>query len=147
MQKTNRELNGLDWQENADGSWVAVTKNYKCVALPKLPEEISTSEHLSQYTYEAVLYQWSEAEDVWVLLERTLFGSKGAQDAKFDAERLLGSALRKAEQKTDPATELGERLQNEMLMRMLMSSLGGPDEGPKLSRPPSSYDAPFRPPR
>lgn len=100
--KTNRDLNGLDWQENADGSWYAVTKNYKCVAMPKLPEEISTSEHFDMYTYDSMLYRWHEVEGVWLCIARHWLGCKGAQDAMLWAEEQLGKELRRIEIESDP---------------------------------------------
>lgn len=120
MSKSNHDLNGLNWQENADGSWCAVTKNYKCVAMPKLPEEIST-DSLAAYTYEAMLYKWNAAEDIWMQIDRTLFGARGAQDAMLDAEQMLGRELLKVEREADPEKrlldDLRRRLEEEQYLR------------------------------
>ncbi len=114
MSKSNRELNGLNWQENADGSWVAVTKNYKCVAMPKLPEEIPADSSLSQYAYDAVVYRWHEVEEVWIQIERALFGARGAQDAMLHAEQMLGRVLIKAEREADPEKRLVDALKQRL---------------------------------
>lgn len=88
------QKNNVDWQEQSDGSWNAITTNYKLVAYKKDDETIANSESFKQYTHQSLLYKWDEREQVWVLVDKAMFGERSMEDARIGAERLLGSALR-----------------------------------------------------
>ncbi len=120
--RTNRDLNGLDWQENADGSWYAVTAHYKCVVLPKLPEEMDSTSVFKRYDHDAVLYRWHEEEGVWIQVDRAIFGAVGVQDAMLSAERLLGNELRKIEEAKDPQKVAEKRFYNDLMMQHMIQS-------------------------
>lgn len=120
--RTNRDLNGLNWQENADGSWYAETPHYKCVVLPKLPEEMEATSVFKRYDHDAILYRWSEEEGVWIQVDRAIFGAVGPQDAMLSAERLLGNELRKIEEAKDPQKVAEKRFYNDLMMQHMMQN-------------------------
>lgn len=96
MAKDNRELFSMDWQEQSDSSWVTMTVNYKLVALPKDPEYVSEWNG----NWVALLYRWDDGESTWVQVSKE--DSKGDQEAKVHAEKLLGQHLDKLRREADP---------------------------------------------
>lgn len=91
----NRVLNGMNWLEQNDGSWVAITPNYKLVAVAKDPETVAAHRGKigENWPYLSLLYRWDSSENTWVLIDKSMLGSVSMTEAKLDAERLLGTAL------------------------------------------------------
>lgn len=79
----NRLLNSLDWQEQANGYWVAETKHYKVVAFEKV--ETLQFDSGKPYTHDAILYEWHDGEECWVQVSKRLFGEHGMDAAKLAA--------------------------------------------------------------
>lgn len=89
------QKNNVDWQQQDDGSWNAVTAHYKLVAYKKDNETMeNVSDGMKKYTHQSLLYKWNDEESVWVLIEKTIFGLESMEEARLSAERLLGNVLR-----------------------------------------------------
>lgn len=109
--------NHIEWIDDGDGNWSAVTTNFKLVAALRSQEAINAMEPDSPFRlmkYVSLLYFWSDAEGVWVLRQEDSIGSVSLEQAQRSAELLLSEALNPGPRSNSPFGSI-----NPILLRML----------------------------